>query len=462
MGVASHFVSSRDGEAESGNETKYRHIQETFVSNNDKVEEAMDRFEQYDMGGIFDMPNLVDKNGATPDDMYGKDFMNLVLHWDSMRYKDVLRWQKTINEWGSMEDRVSSVWALTFLKKSATQELRERVDATYKSLPQVHKGGVTYLYFMLKIMFYMSRDTIDALKTYLKLFQSKGLRKLRGENVVVAQKQLIAVCTRLQEVNSLPSETVNDILEGMSYCSVPEFAKVFEHYRITARAKISSIDDDDDDDDTLAEIKKFLVKAVDEYHALNTAGKWNVPHSTPHAGAARTGVDCWNCGANGHASHECRKPKNHENIAANRKKWQETRDKQNQGSEGGRPPIQQQQRKKWGTEQPSGEVKWEGGTPKAHCNRCGWNDSHSTKYHSAYSKNPASFNICTASPKHPLTLAKFGSGTPMSPKTQEVSPDHVLVSKAHAESVLTNLERTSASDDTVEMVGALRTLFSLN
>ena len=50
----------------------------------------------------------------------------------------------------------------------------------------------------------------------------------------------------------------------------------------------------------------------------------------------------------------------------------------------------------------------------------------------------------------------------MSPKTQEVSPDHVLVSKAHAESVLTNLERTSASDDTVEMVGALRTLFSLN
>ena len=34
MGVPSHFVSSRDGETEAGNQTKSQFIQEVFVSNN--------------------------------------------------------------------------------------------------------------------------------------------------------------------------------------------------------------------------------------------------------------------------------------------------------------------------------------------------------------------------------------------------------------------------------------------
>lgn len=55
-------------------------------------------------------------------------------------------------------------------------------------------------------MFHMSRDTITALKRYLKIFEEKGLRRIRGENVVVAEKEIIAVCSRLQEVNALPEE----------------------------------------------------------------------------------------------------------------------------------------------------------------------------------------------------------------------------------------------------------------
>ncbi len=41
MGVPSHFVSSRDGKTEAGNHTKHQFIQEVFVSNLDKVEQAM-------------------------------------------------------------------------------------------------------------------------------------------------------------------------------------------------------------------------------------------------------------------------------------------------------------------------------------------------------------------------------------------------------------------------------------
>ena len=109
-------------------------------------------------------------------------------------------------------------------------------------------------------------------------------------------------------------------------------------------------------------------------------------------------------------------------------------------------PIQQQQRKKWGTQPPGdgkADVKWDSGTPKAHCKFCGWNDTHSTKYHPDFAENPSTFNICDASPKHPLSLAKLGGGGPTTPTSppapKAASPDHVLVSKAHAESVLSNL-----------------------
>ena len=41
IGVPSHFISNRDGKTESGNQTKHQFIQEVFVSNFNKVDQAM-------------------------------------------------------------------------------------------------------------------------------------------------------------------------------------------------------------------------------------------------------------------------------------------------------------------------------------------------------------------------------------------------------------------------------------
>ena len=286
MGVASHFISSRDGETDSGNQTKHQFIQEMFCSNFDKLEQALLCFKNYDMIAIYMVPNVKNKYASKPSEMFGREKKNMILNWDSMNWKDICRWQKCINKWASVKDRTSSRWAQSFLYKSSTLELRERVDTQYKSLPAVYKGGVTYLYLQLKIMFHMSRDTIQALKKYLKLFQEKGLRRIRGENVVIAQKELLAVCTRLDKVNALPSETMIDVLEGLTNFSVPDFTKLFDFFHQLARA--ASLDDDHEDDDTLKEIKKILTKAVDEYHALCTAGKWHINHTRINI------VECWN------------------------------------------------------------------------------------------------------------------------------------------------------------------------
>ena len=102
------------------------------------------------------------------------------------------------------------------------------MDSQYKNLPNNLKGGVTYLYLQLCVMFYMSHDTINALKKYLKTFEEKGLRRIRGENVTVVEKEINAVCARLDENNALPEEIVVDVLTRLIHCLVPEFVEFFK------------------------------------------------------------------------------------------------------------------------------------------------------------------------------------------------------------------------------------------
>ena len=65
MGVPSHFVRSRDGETDAGNQTKHQYIQEIFVSNIEKVENAMMRAESYDMMAIFMVLFVLEVSGAS-------------------------------------------------------------------------------------------------------------------------------------------------------------------------------------------------------------------------------------------------------------------------------------------------------------------------------------------------------------------------------------------------------------
>jgi hypothetical protein len=474
LGVPSHFVSSRDGEAESGNQTKHQFIQEVFVSNNEKLEQAMLRVENYDMMSIFMVPAVKRKSAKRPEDIFDLDATtNMFVHWDSLTWKQVCLWQQTINRWASEEDRTSSRWAQSFLYKSSTSDLRERVDSQYKSLPVSCKGGVIYLYLQLRIMFHMSRDTIQALKKYIKLFEEKGLRRIRGENVVVAKKELKAVCTRLKEVNALPDETVVDILEGLTNCSVPEFTKLFDFLLQAARADALDLNNlDEESDDTLGQVKHILSKAVDSYHALCTAGKWHVNHKRASL------IVCWNCGEEGHRCEKCPKPTNQSNIDASKKKWQESNKGSGGGSGGsGGGKLNQQQRKKWGhpdAPKDGGGIRWFNGTPKAWCGKkdsngsvCGWNTDHSTAYHGREMKNPSSFVLADLSPSHPLVVAQKGrGGGSTKPPSGTSNPgshgEQILLNKSQANDVLTKLENNANSEETAAIVGALRNLLCLN
>ena len=81
-----------------------------------------------------------DKNASHPALMWNDDQLNLFMQWDLLTFNEIFLQQYCINKRCGEDDQVSSIWSQTFLYKSATAELCERVDAKYNIL---HKGGVS-------------------------------------------------------------------------------------------------------------------------------------------------------------------------------------------------------------------------------------------------------------------------------------------------------------------------------
>ena len=80
MGLPSHFVSIRDDKTEAGNQTKSQFIQEVFVSNNDKLHQALLCAKTYDMIAVFMVPSVKNKYGRKPNEIFNEDGKNMFLH----------------------------------------------------------------------------------------------------------------------------------------------------------------------------------------------------------------------------------------------------------------------------------------------------------------------------------------------------------------------------------------------
>ncbi len=69
----------------------------------------------------------------------------------------------------------------------------------------------------------MSSNIINALKNFLKIFESKGLTLIQGENASVITKQLHAAVVKFDEVGAFPDEAYGDILRGFTKQSNENF-----------------------------------------------------------------------------------------------------------------------------------------------------------------------------------------------------------------------------------------------
>ena len=115
---------------------------------------------------------------------------------------------------------------------------------------------------------------------------------------------------------------------------------------------------------------------------------------------------------------------------------------------------------------------WANGAPHAWCKECGWSPSHSTKHHDAAMTEGSSFKIEAHGPRSPLAEAKktqSGQGNPPPASNPGASTEGgggsantVSINKDKAKAALNNLESSATSAETIEVVTALRDLFSLN
>ncbi len=93
-----------------------------------------------------------------------------------------------------------------------TVKLSDCVIPTYNDIPSSQQGRITLTKLVLDEIFFMSRNIINALKNFLKIFESKGLTHIQGKNVSVITKQLHATVVSLDVVGFLPDKTYGDIL----------------------------------------------------------------------------------------------------------------------------------------------------------------------------------------------------------------------------------------------------------
>ena len=135
------------------------------------------------------------------------------------------------------------------------------------------------------------------------------MQRIKGENVVIAKKEVLAVCCRLHSTGELPEETTIDVLKGLKRCSVKSFRDLFDSYlqdATKASLEMSSTRPWGHSN-VYDEVEMFMLKAVEYYHNLHTANQWNIPKGHKFSVAANA---CWNCREEGHGATECPKPRN--------------------------------------------------------------------------------------------------------------------------------------------------------
>ncbi len=314
---------------------------------------------------------------------------------------------------GVDENRRSSTLLLFFLCNSCTQELKDEIKDSFESLEPFEKGGATYLYLIMAHMFQMTTNVVTALKSVVTWFSRNGIAKIKGENVFLAGKQLTAVVKSLARVDALLDEAVGEVMDGLSKGSASKFTEVFKLESALYYSVKTSTTSTGGSQTVLDHILHSLSKATSLYNSLSTGKNWYIPSGWVN--------NCWNCNGD-HGVNKCKLPKDQSWIEANKKKWEEEKKKKSgsvSGSSGGKDYERSKFSGGSGCEKPSGSgVEKFNNVWHMHCSKgCGWNYTHTSGFHSAFTSNPSSFPAAlpASHPYHQKIAKEHHKGLPPSP-----------------------------------------------
>ena len=405
--LGSFHLQSKNADGE--NVQKSKHIQDEFVSNLEVIKKFKERVHQYDMRTPLQVPAVYRDviaedawearwDAANPN----RSIVDLTVHWGKLPLDHILKWQRDFNGYSDDDDHVSNIWIKDLLSSSMDPELKKQVDEQYSELDLYQQGGISYFKITVDTVFKMSIMAEESLKSFIKDFGKNGLAEIPGENVWHITFQVDGVAERLADSGLLRSESLTQYVEGFTYCSVAKFKMVFVNKSVeltyldaiggSSLASMSS-------SDVLLKIKEVSLAAVTIYDHLQLGKKWNIPGK--HVNAALV-PKCDNCGDHNHLSNKCPKPRDEEKCKKAREARAKSRDSEGgRGGRGrgdggaGRGSSSDGQRAPWdSTAKGTNGVMMIDGVWKMLCNKgCGWNETHTTKYHDEYQRSAATFKI---------------------------------------------------------------------
>ena len=353
------------------------------------------------------------------------------------------------------------------------------MDKKYNELEPKEKGGVIYAYLTLCEMFELNRDTKESMLGYLAFFRKRGVAHYPGENVVVVAKELLGVCKRLATVDALTSEHVHDVLTGLSICNNTRFKDMFSQLaRSSDLGNVDILPTIHCSDPPGIQVDKILEKAVSMYSMFCKSNKWNIAkkggggHRTYKASNEPEFKEgcCWNCGKKGCRPKKCDKP---EDKARQQRCYEAWKKAGRPGSKPGSgntsnkttPPVAspsstaERQRKAWA----SSGIHMHNGVLMANCKTCGGLvDSHTTKTHAEWAKDPVNFwlpdNHAFMIAKAKLSGGNSGGGQPPPVATPPVAPPPAAKANILSEAKIAEYERTSTDPNAGSIAEAMRAM----
>ena len=400
---------------------KSKHIQDEFVSNLEVMKKFKEQVHHYDMRTPLQVPAVYRDvigedawearwDAANPN----REIVDLTVHWGKLPLSHILNWQRDFNGYSADVDHVSNIWIKDLLTSSMDPELKRQVDEQYSELDLYQQGGISYFKITVDTIFKMSIMAEESLKSFIKDFGKNGLAKIPNENVRLITFQVDGVAERLADSGLLRSESLTQYVEGFTHCSVARFKMVFVNKSVeltyldaiggSSLASMSS-------SDVLLKIKEISCAAVTIYDHLHLGKKWNLPNK--HANATIV-PKCDNCGDPGHLSPKCPKPRDEDKCKKAREARAKAResekggrgrgDRGGRGGGAGRGSGSDGQRAPWDStaKGTNSGVMMIDGAWKMLCNKgCGWNETHTTKFHDEHQRSAATFKV---PPSHPYWL----------------------------------------------------------
>jgi hypothetical protein len=202
-------------------------------------------------------------------DMFEYEDAHILTAWNTISWKTACTYQWVINTAMSDEDQVSSKWLNMLWYKSCTTEMKEVLMLEYGNLDVCFRGGVTFAWMLYNKLFGLNWDTTMALVNFLKFFWNKDLHRYQGENVVLAGKELLAVCSHLAEAKELPQEMPVDLLMELTLCPVKQFKTLFKHKLQQAKTKSLEGNHHLSQPEIMGEVCVLLATAAQYYSSLN-------------------------------------------------------------------------------------------------------------------------------------------------------------------------------------------------